>query len=294
MLLWRSLSLWSSRGLDRRVPHVRLIVGYDGTDLHGSQLQPEKRTVQGELERAIAELGGGDVRLAFAGRTDRGVHALGQVASGTLRWQRGVRDLREGLNSVLAADVVVREATFVEEDFHARFSARWREYRYRIAEAPVPPVLGQRYMWWRRGEMDEVGAQAIAARLVGRHCFGSFAGFGKSRSMSATELERTVFASAWRSERCDPVEWGDGARLHEYRIVADGYLPQMVRSIVGAVVEVAQGRRDMRWIDAALAASDRSMIGESAPPHGLTLWRVGYDDDIPDAWCGGHDELGES
>lgn len=269
---------------------VRLRFGYDGTDFHGSQLQSGRRTVQGELERAIAAVGAGTTRLALAGRTDRGVHAVGQVASGDVDWARSADKLREALNAVLPFDVVVSDVAFVEADFHARFSARWREYRYRIVEAPTPPVLERRYAWWRRTALDEHAAQAVAARFVGRRCFGSFAGFGKSRSLSAAELERTVLASEWRTRSYGGHCEGAVARVHEYRIVADGYLPQMVRAMVGAVVEVAQGRRDLQWIDAALEAGDRSSIGESAPPHGLTLWRVGYNDDSPGAWSDGHAE----
>jgi tRNA pseudouridine38-40 synthase len=270
---------------------VRLTIGYDGTDLSGSQLQPGRRTVQGELERAIADVGAGETRLTLAGRTDRGVHAIGQVASGELDWRRSEEDLREALNAVLPVDVVVRDVVIAEPGFHARYSARWREYRYRIVEAATPPVLDRRYVWWRKAALDEQAAVAVAQRLVGRHCFGSFAGFGKSRSLTAAELERTVFCSAWRTRTYEGA--GGVAREHEYRIVADGYWPQMVRAIVGAIVEVAQGRQDLTWIDTALATSDRSLIGESAPPCGLTLWRVGYNDDVPGAWSGRQDEREE-
>jgi tRNA pseudouridine38-40 synthase len=250
--------------------------------------------VQGELERAIATVGAGETRLALAGRTDRGVHAVGQVASGEIRWSRSTADLREALNAVLPGDIVIGLAEIAESGFHARYSARWREYRYWIVEAPTPPALERRYAWWRRAALDEVAAGDVAARFVGRHCFGSFAAFGKSRSLTPAELERTVLVSEWRTRAFDLGGGLTGARGHAYRIVADGYLPQMVRAMVGAVVEVAQGRQSLDWIDAALNTSDRSVIGESAPPHGLTLWRVGYDDDMPGAWSGPQDEREES
>jgi tRNA pseudouridine38-40 synthase len=269
---------------------MRLTFGYDGTDYCGSQLQPGQRTVQGELERAIATVGAGEVRLALAGRTDRGVHAIGQVASGEVRWRRSSDQLREALNAVLPYDLVVASIEVEEAGIQARYSARWREYRYRIVEAPTPPALDRRYAWWRRATLDACAAGDVAARFVGRHCFGSFAAFGKSRRMTAAELERTVLISEWRTREYDLGGGLADARLHEYRIVADGYLPQMVRALVGAVVDVAQGRRTTDWIDAALNVSDRSAIGESAPPHGLTLWRVGYNNDTPGAWSGAQDE----
>ena len=274
------------------MPLVRLVIGYDGTDFRGSQLQPGARTVQGELERAIGEIGGGDARLAFAGRTDRGVHAVGQVASGRIRWRQSANDLREALNSVTPPDLVVSSAELVEDDFHARYSARWREYRYRIVEAPAPPALQRRFVWWRRGGISVDLAQQAAERFVGRHDFGSFVGLGKSKQLTAEELRRTVTCSVWSSRLRDSPEYGGCARVHEYRIIAEGYLPQMVRTIVSATVDVAQGRRGLDWLDAALAQSDRSLIGEAAPPHGLTFWRVGYDEDITVASTvgAGHDE----
>ena len=274
------------------MPLVRLVIGYDGTAFLGSQLQPGARTVQGELERAIAGIGGGAAHLAFAGRTDRGVHAVGQVASGRIRWRQSAHELREALNSVTPDDLVVSSTEFVEDGFHARYSARWREYRYRIVEAPAPPALQRRFAWWRRGSISVELAQQAAEKFVGRHDFGSFAGLGKSKQLRAEELERTVTCSEWTSRLCESPEYGGGARLHEYRIIAEGYLPQMVRTIVSATVEVAQGRRGLDWLDAALAQSDRSLIGEAAAPHGLTLWRVGYDEDITVASTvgAGHDE----
>jgi tRNA pseudouridine38-40 synthase len=259
---------------------VRLVIGYDGTGYSGSQLQPGMRTVQGELERAIAGIGGGNVRVALAGRTDRGVHAVGQVASVQMRWRHAAHELREALNSGAPDDLVVATAEFVAEGFHARYSARWREYRYRIVEAPAPPVLRRHHVWWRRSRIDPELANEAASRFVGRHGFGSFVGLGKSNELAPEQLERTVCCSVWRSWHSESQEYGGSAQLHEYRIIAEGYLPQMVRTIVSATVEVAQGRREIDWLDAALARSDRSLIGEPAPPHGLTLWRVGYDEDI--------------
>lgn len=257
--------------------HVRLIVGYDGTDFYGSQIQMGVRTVQGELERAIEQIGCGPARLAFAGRTDRGVHAIGQVASGRVHWSCSESALQSALNGVTPDDIVVVDARFVDEQFHARFSARTREYRYRIAESAVPPVLSRRYVWWRRQELDADRADRACRRLIGSHAFGAFAGSGKSRSLSSEELKRTVYHCSWTVADGERVAMPDVGRLHELRIVADGFLPQMVRNIVAAIVAVARGEQPLEWIDFVLGSNDRAVLGEPAPPHGLIFWGAGYE-----------------
>lgn len=255
------------------MPHVKLVVAYDGTDFYGSQTQAGQRTVQQELERTVQEVGAGDIRLALAGRTDRGVHAVGQVASGTVSWNRSLRDLRAALNAVGPRDIEVSRVTEVEPEFHARFSARWREYRYRLVTAEVEPVLTRRTTWWRRDRLDDEAARAACDRFLGRHRFGSFASAGKSQSLTGDQLERTVFAADWYvvENQLSP-----SGTYRELRIVADGFLPQMVRNITGAVMQVASGARAADWIDMLLAANDRRAMGEGAPPHGLVLWQVGY------------------
>ncbi|CAN5748925.1 tRNA pseudouridine(38-40) synthase TruA [soil metagenome] len=255
------------------MPLVKLTFGYDGTDFYGSQAQTGRRTVQSELEAAVQEVGGGTHRLAFAGRTDRGVHAVGQVASGEIHWNSTLVSLRAGLNAVGPKDIVVSSVEVVDSDFHARFSARWREYRYRIVVTDVPPVLSQRCVWWRRDTLDDALAQDACQRLVGRHGFGSFASNGLSQSWPEAKLERTVLDCQWWHSADATSASG---RFSELRIVATGFLPQMVRNIAGAVVQVASGAQPAGWIDELLSAGDRRMLKEGAPPHGLILWRVGY------------------
>lgn len=255
------------------MPLVKLTFGYDGTDFYGSQAQTGRRTVQSELEAAVQGVGGGINRLAFAGRTDRGVHAVGQVASGEIDWQRTPENLRAGLNAVGPKDLVVSEVEFVGSDFHARFDARWREYRYRIVVADAQPVLSRRYAWWRRDELDETLAQGACRRLVGRHGFGSFASNGLSQSWPVEKLERTVLHCQWQPSVDATSAVG---RFWELRIVAAGFLPQMVRNITGAVVQVASGAQPVEWVDELLSAGDRRALKDGAPPHGLVLWQVGY------------------
>lgn len=259
---------------------ARFTLGYDGTGFAGSQLQGRSRTVQRELELAIQRLAPGSGRTTFAGRTDRGVHAVGQVVSLDTSWSDSAERLRDALNAILPPDVSVGAVEWTSPTFHARYDAMWREYRYRIVVGPAPPPLARRYLWWRRRELDEALAAEACAVLVGRHAFGSFAGSGWSRTRDASALTRTVRDCRWLVDR------RGGEERHELRIEANGFLPQMVRTIVGAIVPVAQGQRDVHWLREALSANDRSAVGEPAPPEGLVLWRVRYDDERDDSGDG--------
>jgi tRNA pseudouridine38-40 synthase len=246
---------------------VCILLGYDGTEFYGSQSQPGCRTVQQELETVLQRLAPGSSRTVFAGRTDRGVHALGQVVSFDTSWRESDERLRYAINSLAPSDLTAVAVETASETFHARYDARWREYRYRIVVADSPPPLERRYLWWRTRTLDAVDAQAACQRFVGRHAFGTFAGLGKSQSLEPSALTRVVRECEWQS---------DGAG-HVFRVVANGFLPQMVRNMVASVTRVAQGDRPAEWIDELLLANDRRVLGEAAPPHGLTLWRVEYD-----------------
>ena len=255
------------------MPLAKLTLGYDGTDFFGSQSQVQGRTVQSELELAIRTVTGTDVRIALAGRTDRGVHAVGQIASGEIPWRRSPPELRTSLNAVSSPDLVVSEVEWADEGFHARFSARWREYRYRLVISDVQPVLSRRTTWWRREPIDSEFANAACRKLVGTHSFGSFASGGWSQTLRPDQLERTVYQCEWVDTQATESPVG---AYGELRIVANGFMPQMVRNITGAVVEVASGLRPVSWIEELLDAGDRRAMGSGAPPHGLILWQVGY------------------
>ena len=250
---------------------VRITLGYDGTEFFGSQSQPGRRTVQSELEQILRRLSPRTERTVFAGRTDRGVHAVGQVVSADVAWRGTDGDLRGALNAIGPADLTVVDVESVADTFHARYDALSREYRYRIVVSDVPPVLERRYVWWRRAEIDAERCASACCRLVGDHHFGTFAGSGRSQSHEADALVRHV-------SRCEWIASNDGLR-HELRVVANGFLPQMVRNIVGAVVQVGTDRQEPEWIDALIAANDRRVLGDAAPPQGLALWRVRYADD---------------
>lgn len=221
----------------------------------------------------LGRIAPGTGRTVFAGRTDRGVHAVGQVVSVDVRWTRTDEALRNALNAVGPEDIGVLSIVRVGARFHARYDARWREYRYRIVVGDVPPVLERRYTWWRSRRVDAERANRAAARLVGGHSFGTFAGNGRSQDSLAGSLDRVVQICEWQ------VFEGFDAQRHELRIVANGFLPQMVRNIVAAVVRVGQGDEPVEWIDQLLAGNDRRLLGDAAPASGLVLWRVEYDDD---------------
>jgi tRNA pseudouridine38-40 synthase len=259
------------------VRRVRITLGYDGTAFHGSQAQPGVRTVQAELDCALRQLGAGAAPTIFAGRTDRGVHAHGQVVSTDVRWSRDCAALRQGLDAVTAPDLVVRKVQDAPHDFHARFDACWREYRYRIRISDDAPVAEARFVWWRRSELDDDAIGRACRVLLGTHSFGAFASHGWSRKHDQRSLQRTVRLCEWR--RND--DWSDGERVVtcELRIAATGFLPQMVRNISAALVEIGSGRQPATWMNELLTMGDRSRLGDAAPAHGLTLWRVEYGGD---------------
>ena len=270
------------------MPSFRLTLAYDGTDFAGSQVQPDQRTVQGELEVVLEQLVETRARAVFAGRTDRGVHAVGQVAAVTLpRWSGTALDLRRALNARLPVDLGTTDVVACSVSFNPRFDALWREYRYWIAPAVDSPFL-RRYAWTRRTELDAEAVRAGGQWLVGTHDFASFAGGGEGvpwarRASAPMGTTRTIL-------RCDCREiwpkFGPGsdapARVLEIRIAANGFLPHMVRNIVGALLHVGQGRRNPEWISELLAERDRRLGPVVAPPQGLSLSRVGFTGDVLD------------
>jgi tRNA pseudouridine38-40 synthase len=256
--------------------HVRIDLGYDGTDFYGSQRQSDQRTVQQEVEAALKRLTNKDVRLAFAGRTDRGVHAVGQVASGSICWRRDDESLRYALDSLTPGDISITGVRTVDEVFHARYSARARVYRYRIWNGPTPPVLLRRFVWHERAELNLAAMNAAARSLIGEHDFATFAGAGLGVPGSGTDCTRVVSTAAWR-QIAD--EWEPGGTIFEFEIRANGFLAHMVRNIVGNVCEVGRGRATTEWFEGVIAERDRREAAAPAPPHGLVLWSVEYPND---------------
>lgn len=243
---------------------IRLTLAYDGTDFRGwaQQRNPSVRTVEGSLVEVLTRVVRHDVRVSVAGRTDAGVHARGQVASFLTSSRLAPERIQKATNGFLSPEIVVLDACEAREGFDARFSATAREYRYVIDSAPVADPFTARYVWHRPTELS-IGRMRVAARLlVGEHDFTSFCrspGRGKAtvrdlQSVSVTREGSTV----------------------TLRFRANAFLHQMVRTIVGTLVRVGEGKLEPNDVRTMLEARKRPVISQPAPARGLTLDRVSY------------------
>ena len=251
---------------------LKLTVAYDGTHLVGWQRQAEGESVQGLLEDALARFEGAPVTVHGAGRTDAGVHALGQVASVRVTFDHDTTTLVRALNAQLPEDVRILDAADVHAEFHARFSARAKTYRYLIRNGPVTSPFERAFVWHVPQPLDVAAMQHAAAALLGRHDFTVFRSIGTD----VPDAVRTLLTSAVVD--CHSAAWlGDAPPLLAYEVTGDGFLRHMVRAIVGTLVEVGRGWRDPAQMEALLHARDRGRAGATAPPQGLFLVRVDYD-----------------
>ena len=240
---------------------VRLDIAYDGSGFRGWAKQPGLRTVQGELEAALATVLRTEVELTVAGRTDTGVHALGQVASFETKAEVP-QDLARRLNGVGSDDVAVTKAAIVVDGFDARHDAKSRTYRYRILARPSPSPFEQgRALWWPH-RMDRDALVACAEALVGTHDFTAFT----PTQTDHVRFDRDVPAASWT--------FADD--LASFHITADAFMRNMVRVLVGTQLEVASGRRTLDDFTQLLPGAPRSAAGDTAPPHGLYLESVTY------------------
>jgi tRNA pseudouridine38-40 synthase len=246
--------------------HVALTVAYDGTDFHGFALQSGHRTVAGALLEALEQALRGDVAdVACAGRTDAGVHAWGQVVSFSTARDVDGRRLAQGLTRRLGPEIVVRDARIVDESFDARHSATARTYRYMVVNRPAPDPFLARYAWWVAEPLDLARLRLGADPFVGERDFAAFCRKGPEGSSTV----RRVLRSHWDAlDDC----------VLRYEIRATAFCWQMVRSIVGTLVEIGRGRLTAGDVLTILRSRDRSQAGRLAPPHGLCLWEVEYGD----------------
>jgi tRNA pseudouridine38-40 synthase len=258
------------------MPRLRLTLAYEGTAFAGSQVQPGRRTVQGVLEEAVQALTGEPTRATFAGRTDAGVHAIGQVVHLDVARAMAEDDWRRALDAHLPPDVRVTNVAFADAAFHARYSARWREYRYRVWNGPVQAPQDRHWAWHRREPLAVDAMRAAAQAFVGEHAFAAFAGLGKGAPDRASATVRTVRVARWTVATCP---WPLAGTSLTFTVEANGFLPHMVRNMVGSLVVVGRGAAPVTWIAALIEGRDRRLAGPTAPAHGLTLWRVRYDDD---------------
>lgn len=263
-------------GLDNECPPdgvLALTISYKGTSFSGFARQRGQSTVQGELEQALQTIYRREVLTTGAGRTDAGVHALGNVASFELTHdeleERSLDRLQSSLNALTSDDLVIKQVERKPAGFSARFSAREREYRYRIYPSKTPPLFLEPYVWWvKPSELFDIAAMKAAAMLLeGEHDFRSFC-VAKSADAGPTTRNVSkvlVFGSQHLGEQCMIVQ-----------VIGNAFLHSMVRVIVGSLMEVCLRRRPPEWIAEVLEARDRSAAGQTAPAQGLTLWRVVY------------------
>lgn len=245
----------------RGARRIALVLEYDGTAYRGSQYQENGPSIQGELESAVKKLTGVAVRASFAGRTDAGVHALGQVAAIDVESRLTPDEMEQGINHFLPPDIAVREAMEVEADFDPRRHARSRTYRYRIDNRPVRSPLARLRAWHVPRPLDVAAMQRAAALLEGAHDFAAFAG--------------PYDGSTARTLRRCAVSRGCGGIAVEME--AEAFLPHQVRRTVGPLVEVGLGRMTQDELAELLAQARPSSAGPAAPACGLYLVRIAYD-----------------
>jgi len=244
---------------------LKLTLAYDGTAYAGWQVQPDHVTIQGVLETALQKITGETIRVTASGRTDAGVHALGQVASLSTDSTLAPAVLLKALNAELPRDVAVRDVCEAPDGFHAIRDARRKCYRYVISDAPIRDVFARGYSWQYTQRLDEVAMQRAAQGLVGTHDFCSFESSGAPR--------QTTVRTVYRLSVCRR----DDGKL-QIEVEADGFLYNMVRAIVGTLVEVGRGAEVDTYPVQVLEAKDRSAGGPTAPAEGLFLVKVDYGD----------------
>lgn len=243
--------------------HFKLTITYDGTQYAGWQLQPNGKTVQEVVELALAKIDGRDVRVHGSGRTDAGVHARGQVANCTLRTQLKAATLLRALNANLPEDVRVLRLQVTDEEFHARFSAKGKEYRYQIDSGAVAEPFLRLYAWHHPRSLNVAAMRRAAGLLKGRHDF----------SVLSAKPRRPVETTVRTISKLSVTKQGN---ILTVAVAADGFLYRMVRSIVGALVKVGEGRLTVEELRGLVKAKKRTALVETAPAHGLFLWRVFY------------------
>jgi len=242
----------------------RLDIEYIGTKWHGWQIQPEDDTVQGAIENALLTALRERVSTTGSGRTDAGVHACGQVAHFNTETEIDVHRLLASLNGLLPDSVAVSSVSRAVDGFHARFDARWRKYRYRLGT--IPFAIDASTRWFLRPAPDISRMIRAAERLIGKNDCSSFC-----RTASETENRVCeIYEAYWNESQERPGNM-------DFVIRADRFLHGMVRAIVGTLVEIGQGKREIEDIAQILDAKDRQAAGPAAPPHGLMLEKVGYD-----------------
>ncbi len=242
--------------------NIKVVLEYDGSGFAGWQQQAHGRTVEAELKQALRQITGKDLTVYAAGRTDAGAHAEGQVVNFHTDGRIAPQRLIAALNAKLADDVAALSAEVVPDDFHARYSARWRRYRYRYLDRPSRPALERGRCWHVRGRLDVDAMSEAAKPLTGKHDWTSYCSASEPAAARVREMRSAKVARR--------------GQFVELELVAEGFLRGLARSIAGALAEVGRGERPPEWVGKVLQARDRRLAPRSAPAGGLTLMEVIY------------------
>jgi tRNA pseudouridine38-40 synthase len=248
---------------------LKLTIAYDGARFVGWQRQAHGESIQGLLEAALASLEGRPVTLHGAGRTDAGVHAIGQTASVSLACPHDAATILRAMNAQLPPDVRVIDAADVPPDFHARFSARGKTYRYLVVNDRIATPFLSRFAWHVHERLDVDAMRSAAAALAGTHDFAAFQSAGTALSSSTRTLMRSEL---WVEDAAFPAH----GQTIVYEVTGDGFLRHMVRAIVGTLVDVGRGQRPPESMHELLASGSRAAAGPTAPAQGLFLVSVTY------------------
>lgn len=262
-----------TEGFVRETPErtLSLTVSYNGAPFSGFARQPGQLTVQGELEQALSLVFRRPMGVVCSGRTDAGVHALGQVVSFDVANDelegRNLYSLRRSLNALTHEGITVREVEERQPGFSARFDAQWREYHYHVCLDEVPPLFMRDFSWYVHGQLDIDAMREAAAHLVGEHDFKSFC-------MAASAVGKPTCRNVHEISLSREMIMGEG--ILTIKVVGNAFLHSMVRTIVGTLVMVGRGQRKPEWVREVLEARNRTAAGENAPAAGLVFWRVRY------------------
>ena len=249
--------------------NYKLLLQYDGTDFHGWQVQNNQRTVQGELERVLSLLEDGEVNVAGSGRTDAGVHAEGQVASVKLNREFKPDDLRNAINGNSFRDVRVLKAEQVNDDFHARFSAKGKSYIYRVINGNVMSPFWARYAHHEKQPLDLERMRQASRFFLGEHDWTAYSSAQSDSKNKVRTIHELGIESHWDKRAC--------SSMLTFAITGNGFLRYMIRSIVGTLLEVGKGEKDSDTIQTAIITGNKDLVGATAPPNGLTLKEVHYE-----------------
>lgn len=245
---------------------LKCTINYDGSQFSGFQIQPKKRTVQGELEKALKKMHKGThVRIQASGRTDTGVHAIGQTIHFDSPYDIPTHNWKQALNTLLPDDLYIKEVAIVSESFHARYDVIEKEYRYYVWHEKEPDVFKRNYAYHFPYNLNIEAMQEACTYLEGKHDFTTFS---SAKATTKGSKERTLYRASCKKR---------GSEI-EFIFKGSGFLYNMVRIIVGVLLDIGQARRSPSDIEELLAKKDRQLVGETIPPQGLYLWRVKYEE----------------